>query len=358
MLKKKRIIFIICILVFIPTIYATLFLGALKDPYGNLKQLPVALIKQKSNPLYKELVNSNIFNFREETLQDAQKDLTNGKIYGVIYFEKNFGEKMQNFNKKGESPIVHLITSEGLSYSTSKLITGALTQFVTTVNSKLSYSIISKMDGNNIPKSIGSIIKLDHFDTNPIKNNAEAMAPYIFSLTLFVGGIFVNQFILRIFKKSKNFFSFWKKQYLLPTIISFAQVILLLTINYQHIQKNTNNIFLLSLFLFLVASTFSSIIVAFNKLIPGIGSFVILLLTMLQTSSSGGAYAIKLSSHFFQKIHMFLPMTYSIDGIKKIVSLNNYNLLTEIVCLILFWIAGQFILILAYKKNEKILTIC
>ncbi len=354
MFKNKKILLIICLLSFIPVVYSTLFLGALKDPYGNIDQLPVAIVKSESNPVQDNLLKSELFQFKVETLEKAEKDLQEGNVYGVIHFEKNFHQKLTTFCEIGESPIIYLSTSEGLSYSTSKLVSSALNQFVSSTNAQLSSKIISKNHGQKVPTSTGTVIKIKQTDIAPIKNNAEAMAPYIFSLTLFVGGIFINQFILRIFtKKNHSFFSFWKKQYLLPVIISFVQVILLLIINSLIIKVNINHTILLSLFLFLVSATFSSIISAFNKLIPGIGSFIILLLTMLQTSSSGGAYTIFLSSPFFQKIHLFLPMTYSINGIRKLISLHNQPLLQDIFLLCCFLLLGQFLLVLAYRKHEK-----
>lgn len=60
------------------------------------------------------------------------------------------------------------------------------------------------MKGTNIPDNVGSIVKLNTRNIHPVKNNGEAMAPYLFSLTLFVGGIFVNQFVMRNLKRREK----------------------------------------------------------------------------------------------------------------------------------------------------------
>ena len=52
-LLKNRILLIVTIAVIvIPTIYTTLFLGSMWDPYGNLGKLPVAVVNRDVPVIY------------------------------------------------------------------------------------------------------------------------------------------------------------------------------------------------------------------------------------------------------------------------------------------------------------------
>jgi putative membrane protein len=52
---------------------------------------------------------------------------------------------------------------------------------------------------------------------------------------------------------------------------------------------------------------------AFGKL----GAFLSMVLLVLQLSGSAGTYPIQLSNHFFQWLHPYLPMTYSVAGLRE-----------------------------------------
>lgn len=355
-MKKKFILsFVLLFLAAIPVLYSTLFLGASLDPYGNMNQLPVALVNGENNIAKETLLKKRLFDFKKEkNLALAKKELEDGKVYAIINFDKDFQNQLKNFPKAHEHTKIQLITSAGLNFFSSKVITTTLNQFVTGLNATLSTSFIKQMQGREIPDSIGSIITLDTEDLHPVKNNGEAMAPYLFSLTLFVGGIFVNQFVMRNFKKRGELFkTYWTKQFLIPVAIGLAQTLLLLVGNYLFIHVPVHALFQLMLFLFLSALTFYSIIVGFNKLIPGIGSLIVLLLTMFQTSSAAGVYPILLTNRLFKTINAFIPMTYTIKGLKSILSLNSSQLTENIIVLIGFLLFGQLLIVLAHFLHEQ-----
>src|SRR5699024_12311271 len=44
--KNKLMLLVVAAVIVIPTIYTTLFLGSMWDPYGNVEHLPVALVNQ------------------------------------------------------------------------------------------------------------------------------------------------------------------------------------------------------------------------------------------------------------------------------------------------------------------------
>ena len=46
LLKNKILVVVVLAIIVIPVIYAGLFLKSMWDPYGNLKDLPVAVVNQ------------------------------------------------------------------------------------------------------------------------------------------------------------------------------------------------------------------------------------------------------------------------------------------------------------------------
>ena len=46
LLHNRFLLLIIVAILMIPTIYTTLFLGSMWDPYGNLSKLPIAVVNQ------------------------------------------------------------------------------------------------------------------------------------------------------------------------------------------------------------------------------------------------------------------------------------------------------------------------
>lgn len=355
MKRKITLIFVLTLLSIIPMLYSGLFLGASKDPYGNLNKLPVALVDGEDNIVKDKLIESKLFDIKKEkSLASAHEDLKAGNVYSIINFDNDFQNRIMNYPKTKESASITLTISEGLNYFSSKVITSTMKQFVEKVNTNLSNTMISKMNGMGIPQSASTIIHLNTKDIYPVKNNSEAMAPYLFSLTLFVGAIFVNQFIMRnLKKKGESLPVYWTKQFLISFIIGIGQVLLLMIGNSLFIHVPMTSLFKLMAFLFLTSATFYSIIVGFNKLIPGIGSLIVLLLTMLQTSSAAGVYPIVLSSKLFQHINNCIPMTYSIRGLRSIISMGSTNLINNVYILIGFLIFGQFLILISYLIHEK-----
>ncbi|MFD2306722.1 YhgE/Pip domain-containing protein [Enterococcus termitis] len=358
-MKKKLTVagIALTLILLIPMLYSTIFIKSMMDPYGNIDKLPVALVEnQSTNRVYTALKESNVFDFTLTNHEKAVEKLKQGKVYAIIEFESDFMNKLSEFPAKQAPAEIKLTTGEGLNYSSAKIISSAVDKFVLKANNQTASSMVEKLNQEKvpIPANISEVIQLKHEEYYPVKNNGEAMAPYILSLTLFVGSIFLNQFVMRIFKKkANNYSSYWRKQYLYPLLIVFGQSLLLAVAIFTILNLHTDYWKEFMLFIFLASGTFYSVIVSFNKLFPGIGSLLVLIITMLQTSSSGGSYSIYLASPVFQTIHRFIPMTYSVDGFRKLLSLDSTNIRTECLALFIFLGLSQLIIYLAYWYHEK-----
>ena len=52
--KNKLLLVVVIAVIAIPTIYNTLFLGSMWDPYGNLDKLPVAVVNKDKPVTYND----------------------------------------------------------------------------------------------------------------------------------------------------------------------------------------------------------------------------------------------------------------------------------------------------------------
>ena len=126
-------------IVLIPTIYTTLFLGSMWDPYGNVDQLPVAVVNNDKSVDYEgktlavgdELVDklkeNDQLDFHFVSADKAEKGVADGTYYMVITIPSDFSENastlMDDEPKKME---LQYATNPGTNYIASKMSETAL----------------------------------------------------------------------------------------------------------------------------------------------------------------------------------------------------------------------------------------
>ncbi|MEU7055753.1 YhgE/Pip domain-containing protein [Streptomyces sp. NPDC046197] len=73
-------------------------------------------------------------------------------------------------------------------------------------------------------------------------------------------------------------------------------------------------------FLFLVAACFGAIVQWLNARFGPAGRILVLALLMLQLTSAGGTYPVQTSPGFFNAIHPFLPMSYIVEALRRLIT--------------------------------------
>ena len=96
LLKNKMLLIVLIAIIAIPTIYTTLFLGSMWDPYGKTDQLPVAIVNldkpveyegntlNVGDKLVDKLKKNKELKFSFVNSKEASKGLEDGKYYMVI----------------------------------------------------------------------------------------------------------------------------------------------------------------------------------------------------------------------------------------------------------------------------------
>lgn len=142
LLKHKLMVIVFAVMIFIPSIYSVTFLKSMWDPYGQLKNLPVAVVNNDKSVNYqgtdlkvgkdltKKLKNSKDMDFHIlNSQQQAQKGLSDGKYYMVITIPKNFSQNATTLlNTNPKKMILHYETSAGHNFTASKMTASAAQQ--------------------------------------------------------------------------------------------------------------------------------------------------------------------------------------------------------------------------------------
>ena len=105
LLRNPLLLVVMVAIIAIPTIYTTLFLGSMWDPYGNVEHLPVAVVNL-DQPVTVEgetydIGQSLVDNLKEEPALDfhfmgqeeAQEGLADGTYYMVITIPEDFSQR-------------------------------------------------------------------------------------------------------------------------------------------------------------------------------------------------------------------------------------------------------------------------
>lgn len=156
-----------------------------------------------------------------------------------------------------------------------------------------------------------------------IPDYGTAFTPYFVSLSLWVGALLMFFAIYldpevkfrRLSSKSKGILRFAGY-----TLIGTAQAVVLdiVLLNALHLQvKNTFLLFAVSI---IIALTFTSIMRFLLVQLRDVGKFIAILLLILQLTSCGGTFPMELVPGFFKVINPFMPMTYSVNSLKEVIS--------------------------------------
>lgn len=238
-----------------------------------------------------------------------------------------------------------------LTSGISSLRTGSETLTNSLSSASQQLSVVSVEDKN--AQAVSQPVTLEHSDQDDVKTNGVGMAPYMVSVALMVAALSANViFVKHIDNRSyKNRWDWAKGKLLLNgTIASLAAVILYGVLRLIGIEPAHP---MATLGLILLASwTFMALVTALVGWNNRFGSFASLILLLLQLGSSAGTYPIELSPRFFQVIQPYLPMTYTVSGLRQTISMVG-NSSHQVWILSLFLVGFMGLGLLIYRPTEE-----
>ncbi len=144
--KNKVLLLVVAAIIVIPTIYTTLFLGSMWDPYGKVSEMPVAVVNldqpvtyegqelKVGEELVENLKDNDALSFNFVDAEEAEAGIRNGTYYMVITIPENFSANAATL-MDDEPQKMQLIyeTNPGTNYIAMKMSESAMAKIKTSV---------------------------------------------------------------------------------------------------------------------------------------------------------------------------------------------------------------------------------
>ncbi|TCP70197.1 YhgE/Pip domain-containing protein [Baia soyae] len=179
-------------------------------------------------------------------------------------------------------------------------------------------------------------------ELHKVTNYATGFAPYFLSLSLWVGAMILFT-IFDIFQFSSKI-SYRPVRLGMVSIVGMIQAVITSLALTQGLGIKVELPIWLYVFTMLMGVTFIAINQMLVTYLGNVGRFMAIVILMFQLASSGGTYPIELTPDFFQMIHPFLPMTYTVHGLRAILSSGNEAVVYHDALIVLGYFVGAVIL--------------
>lgn len=230
--------------------------------------------------------------------------------------------------------------SHKISDGSSQLVSGlqSAQQGTQTLAQKLAEGSIKLSVINNKNRNVNALsqpVKSSHHNLSTVQNNGTGMTPYMMSVGLFVGMITFSAIydFVTVAKRPRNGFAWWAQKQAVNVPVWIAQALLLTTLLLLVDGLEPKNIPLLYLSALIVAFAFNQFVLLFSTLFGKLGSGLMIIALVLQLSASAGSYPIELSNGFFQAIHPWIPMTFSVHAFREAISIGG-NITGDLIVLL------------------------
>ena len=200
-------------------------------------------------------------------------------------------------------------------------------------------------------KTLSNPLALSKTDHDAVAVNGIAMAPYMISVALFVAALSTNMIFAKLpsGRHPETRWAWFKARLEINGIIAVLAGILvyggvhMIGLTAVHEMK--------TLLLILLASvTFMAMVTALTTWNSRVGAFFSLILLLLQLASSAGTYPLALTNEFFKSINPWLPMSYSVSGLRQTISMAG-TIQEQVIFLIVTLVIFMGLGVMAYRPG-------
>ncbi|MEB8570573.1 YhgE/Pip domain-containing protein [Bacillus cereus] len=157
-IKSKKILIPIIAVLFVPILYAGMFLWAFWDPYKQLDDLPVAVVNldkgavfdgkpiEVGKGLVDNLKDNKSFKWEFVSEKEAKKGMEGRKYYMLVHIPDDFSSNATTLLKDNPKPLnLEYIPNESLNFLSSQIGGTAIEKIKTEVSSTLTKTYAEKM---------------------------------------------------------------------------------------------------------------------------------------------------------------------------------------------------------------------
>ncbi|WP_024785782.1 YhgE/Pip domain-containing protein [Streptococcus mutans] len=226
---------------------------------------------------------------------------------------------------------------------------GELSKALSSAKNKLSLVAVA----NDNAKALSSPVTIKHTDKDNVKTNGVGMAPYMMSAALMVMAISTNTIFRAALsgKQAKTLREWIEQKLAVNGLIAVTGAIILYF--GVHIIGLSANFELKTLGLIILTSiTFMVLVTTLVTWHDKFGSFAALILLLLQLGSSAGTYPLAVTDKFFQVVNPYLPMSYSVSGLRETISMSG-TIGNQLLALSLFFLTFAALGLLIARRRIR-----
>ena len=271
----------------------------------------------------------------------ASNKLANGasQLYSGFNTLQSGVDKLSNGSNSLTSGLKTLTSSTQTAQSGSQKLTDQLRSGT----KKLAAISTKQVNVKHLSKPLAA----SDSDTHKVPNMGTGLSPYMIAVGLFVGalatGIFYNLNEVEYKPRTVREWFFQKATVFITIAIAQGLIVISGLIIFDGLEPNKVGMtFLVAI---ISALAYMLFILMMNLFFGHVGSAIALVLLVLQLSGSAGTYPIQLSNAFFEAIHPYLPMTYTVEALRKTISLNA-NPAFDLIVLLIFGLVSLTLMLI------------
>lgn len=151
--KGFKAIVIIAIII-IPLLYSGLYLKAFWDPYGNLEDIPIAIVNKDKgnenenlgNKITDKLIENATMKFTILNEEEAQNGLVNKEYYATITIPEDFTEKLNSADSENkQTATITYSPNQKSSYLASQIINKVVEKVEKEVTQEVNEKVVNKL---------------------------------------------------------------------------------------------------------------------------------------------------------------------------------------------------------------------
>ncbi|MFC8365772.1 YhgE/Pip family protein [Streptomyces griseorubiginosus] len=204
-------------------------------------------------------------------------------------------------------------------------------------------------------------VQLVSRDLHKAPNYGTGFAPYFIPLSLWVGAMVAYMLIAPMNRRAlaagaaawRIALAGW-----LPVVaIGVLQTVALMSVLHWAVGLQMARAAGTVGFLFLVTACFAAIVQWLNARFGAAGRILVLALLMLQLTSAGGTYPVQTSPGFFNALHPFLPMSYVVEALRRLITGGGLTPVWQACVVLLAFTAGALALTAVSARRRQVWTL-
>uniref|UniRef100_UPI00046F60A9 YhgE/Pip family protein n=1 Tax=Paenibacillus zanthoxyli TaxID=369399 RepID=UPI00046F60A9 len=170
-------------------------------------------------------------------------------------------------------------------------------------------------------------VELNQETLSEVPNYGTGLAPYFLSLGLFVGALMCTIVIsmrTTTVEEASRFNRFVSRT-LIFSGMSLLQSLVVASIMLYGLRLEVQSVPRFYVFTFIASLSFMWLIQSLVTWLDQPGRFVAIVLLIFQLTTSAGTFPLELIPKWMQSLHPLLPMSYSVQGFRSVISTGDYG---------------------------------